>query len=127
MVDSRLLSFVIERPFKLGSHSQCEQQDTGGDVVSDVDGGFEHTQLCGFLAEPFNDLNDVADISSQTIQTVDNDDVPRADEFEKQGELGSPVHGLSRHPFLEDHAGRLEIVEWKTIRPAEVPLLEALA
>ena len=103
--NSRRLPFAIEGPLKFRGHPQREQKDAGRDVVSDVDGGFEHTQLCGFLAEPFNDLNDVAHISSQTIQTVDNDDVPRPNEFEKQGKLGSPVHGFSRHPFLEDHAG----------------------
>jgi hypothetical protein len=99
------LPFAIERPLKFGGHPQREQKDAGCDVISDVDSGFEHTQLCGFLTEPFNDLNDVAHISGKTIQTVDNDDVARADEFEKQCELSSPVHGFSRHPFLENHAG----------------------
>jgi hypothetical protein len=35
------------------------------------------------------------------------------------------VEGLTA--LVEDHAGRLEILEWKTIRPAALPLLEMSA
>gem|GEM_PF-6251512 len=89
------LTFENEISFNLARQTEAEQQNAGGQIVTDDQPRLQDLQRRAFVSEGLNHVDEVSNVSTEAVEPMDHNGIALLNEVDEQGELRSALQAFA--------------------------------
>jgi len=100
--DATPLTFQNEVSFNLARQTKAEQQNPGGQIIADDEPWLQDLQRRAFVSEGLNHVDEVSNISSETVESMDHNGIAVLNEVHEQGELRSALQAFPGYMLFQN-------------------------